>query len=727
MKKRKIATTFKAGFIMVLLTGIFNSSAWGQLSVPGRPYPLFGDGFSPLKTYTLTLTRAQKSEAVKSEEGYLLKPAKSGLVVPVTYTPENSGVWDTLQDGMKVWRAAFHADGAVMMNLVFSPYQLNPGVKIFLYDGKQQHILGAFTGLNNKSINVMATGQVPGDLLVVEMQVPRYVKSPGDLAISGIGCDLSKHEDLGTKDGYYGESDVCNVDVNCDPDSLVQLEKHAVVRIVYNGGDRCTGVLLNNTRRDGINYLMTAEHCISTENEANTAVFYFDYESPTCGGLDGSTQKSLSGATIRATGVSLDFTLLELIDPVPFNYQPYYAGWNRSASPPESGFAIHHPLGDVKKVSTEEHALDVANFGYIYDAYTHWKVSHWESGTTEDGSSGCPFFNNHGYVVGTLSGGQARCESSVNDYFQMFSHCWADYSSRGRQLAYWLDPSRESVETLDGYDPYEGFRKTGDTLTNIRKGEALVLEHQDLAWGSYSGHNSSHLTGFAEKFTVSGKKKVPGFIMDVADNYVGSTASVIAIEVWKGISGPDELLYKKELPLSILTQESGNFVEFDSIVVVSGTFFAGYELSYGVPQDTFSTYMAGRTVNHVNTAYVNDGSGWQSLSDYTNGNVYSSFAVNPVVYDSIPSGTYIPQFDEAVLAYPNPAHDQINIEFRDLSAYPARVSLYNMMGELVFDDRFGPYTRVIHLDHLNLATGLYIIRIREGNRNYRLKISLIRK
>ena len=46
--------------------------------------------------------------------------------------------------------------------------------------------------------------------------------------------------------------------------------------------------MLNNTAYDGDPLLLTAQHCIERESSAESAVFIFNYESPSCFGGDGS-------------------------------------------------------------------------------------------------------------------------------------------------------------------------------------------------------------------------------------------------------------------------------------------------------------------------------------------------------------------------------------------------------------------------------------------------------
>lgn len=702
--------------------------AYGQLSRPGNPYPMEYEGSPQLRIYELQVTELQKSDALAVDRSSMLKPAKSGLLINTDYSPENAGTWDTVENGLKLWRAAFKVSEATSMNLIFAPYQLHKGVKVFLYNHSRKSVLGAFTDLNNKQVNMLATGTVAGELLVVEMQVPGYLESYGSLGIDAVGCDFSTTAGSAfLKDGWYGASDLCNVDINCSDDSLNQLLKRASVRIIFDGEERCTGTLMHNTRKAGMNYVLTAEHCISTESSANAAVFYFDYESPWCDGPDGSSLKSVSGATLRSTGNSLDFSLLELLEPVPFTYRPFYAGWDWSGSPPAGGVTIHHPLGDVKKISEENHGLSIASFGQGYENNTHWLVRHWESGTTEAGSSGAAFFERNGRVTGTLTGGQANCENSVMDYFQMLSHSWEDFPASGNQLKYWLDPLHKADGYIDGHDPYKDFWTSGDTLSNILPGELLTEETMNLSWGSYSGHNAAYLTEFAELYTIPVSKKIMGVQLNVSHNYIGSQSANLIIRVREGGVLPQEILYEKEIPLADLAEKNINFIEFDSVVSVDGSFFVGYLLHYDSPQDTFSTYMArNRISTPVNTAFVSDGIQWQSLTDFTLGALSTSFAIMPVVYDSLPGPKTDPAFTEAVVAYPNPADSYIWIEFLEITTTPVSISIYNMQGQRIFEEDYGPFQRIILLDGLNYNPGIYFIRINQGDIVHNLKIIQIK-
>ena len=138
----------------VILMGLLFcfSALHGQLTRPGRPLPLNYPGLKNPSLYEFSVSEQEKKQAAGVPGDPRLKPARSGMMIETDYYPGNSGTWDTLSDGMRIWRIAFRVRDARLLNLVLKPYHVEPGVKIFLYDSLQQNTLGAFTDLNNKPI-----------------------------------------------------------------------------------------------------------------------------------------------------------------------------------------------------------------------------------------------------------------------------------------------------------------------------------------------------------------------------------------------------------------------------------------------------------------------------------------------------------------------------------------------------------------------------------------------
>ena len=161
--------------------------------------------------------------------------------------------------------------------------------------------------------------------------------------------------------------------------------------------------------------------------------------------------------TLRAStsfNNSSDILLLELDEAIPLEYSPYYNGWNISNAIFSGGVSIHHPKGDVKKVSTYTTNLITADeAGLTENAF--WRVNWVETtnghGVTETGSSGAPIFNHEKLVVGVLSVGTSFCSKpEYPDYYGKVSYSWDSQLDSLKRLDVWLDPIQTREESITG-------------------------------------------------------------------------------------------------------------------------------------------------------------------------------------------------------------------------------------------------------------------------------------
>ncbi len=700
-------------FFLLLLTVI---SINAQIQYQGKPVELKYPGMKNIPVIELEIKDILDSIVTEKGKESRLKPDEFAYTITAEYSYENSGVWDTLDNGIKLWRLGIYAENAVSINIIFSEYNLAKGIKVFIYDNLQKNILGALTYRNNKAGGILATSPVYGDFIYVEMQMPPFLTNPGKLTIGQIGVGYDEHSDGSRlKDQWYGTSGSCNEDINCIENTVIQKIKHSVCRIVYSGNERCTGTLINNASNNGRPFVLTAQHCLSTQYLAETAIFYFEYESPYCGGPDGNILKTISGSSLIATTDNkLDFSLVELSTSPPFSYKPFYTGWNNLNIPSENSYSIHHPQGDVKKISFDDDKATTDNFGEGYDYNTHWLISDWESGTTEKGSSGCPLFNQNNRLVGSLSGGDANCLSSVNDYYQKFYNAWDDYPEKTQQLKCWLDPQNTGVQYINGFDPYELIWLSGDTISNIAESSNLALYNDNLNWGYLSGHNSDSIRFFAEKFNITEQKNLFGTFLNVASLYYTSDQAKITINVWNGDEHPEISVLQKEVLMIDLLEKELNFIEFDSVIRVYNTFFLGYQLEYGNPLDTFAVFMSQQDENSShNTAMILYDDNWEPVSNFIAGTISSSFDIRPLIFDTINiSLSYDTTLSTGdIKITPVMATNVVKIEFYEWPDEQVIVNIYSLNGQLMASKLYKYPDRMIEYSIANLRNGIYLMQV----------------
>jgi lysyl endopeptidase len=115
------------------------------------------------------------------------------------------------------------------------------------------------------------------------------------------------------------------VDINCSTNDVWHDTRDAVCRIIVDGREICSGVLVNNTAENERPFILSAAHCYDRPEYAETSVFTFNYESPYCGPLDGDPSNSVAGAVMKAFSDSLDFSLVELSLVPPPDYRPFFS------------------------------------------------------------------------------------------------------------------------------------------------------------------------------------------------------------------------------------------------------------------------------------------------------------------------------------------------------------------------------------------------------------------
>jgi hypothetical protein len=189
-------------------------------------------------------------------------------------------------------------------------------------------------------------------------------------------------------------------------------------------------------------------------------VFRFNWQSAGCNNpATEPTFQSLNSGILRARASASDFCLVEITGglqggTVPAAFNPYFNGWDNTNNIPTSAVGIHHPAGDIKKISIENNPLISTSFG-ASPANSHWGVTGWDEGVTEGGSSGSPLFDQNHRIVGQLHGGASACgAAALSDEYGKISYSWNPQNSDStNQLKYWLDPAATNATFVNGYDP----------------------------------------------------------------------------------------------------------------------------------------------------------------------------------------------------------------------------------------------------------------------------------
>ena len=424
-------------YLIIIVFSLLNFSV-AQLSIDSTPHSII-EKLNPnvpiFNTPELDIEEIINKDILDLEKG---APYKFGHNFSVDINFFDYAICDTLDNGDRVFRLAISTPNAYSINFIFDYFYLSPESELFIYNDDYSDQIGAFTHRNNKSYNRFSTMPVSGDKVILEYFEPFMSHNSSIINISNI---IHAYQPIfsNTTRGF-DDSQNCNNNVNCAGFQPWIDEKNSVVMTLTDGGTRlCSGTMINNVNQDLELYFLTSQNCLGGHEDW---IFMFNYESPGCNNEDGITDNTLSGATLLSHDSQSDFALLKLNESPPSYYNVYFSGWDAREIPPSNCVSIHHPVGDIKKISFHEGSA--ISDGWFFNDYSHWRIDQWTSGITEPGSYGAPLFNENHHLVGQLHGGESSCNNPSNDYYGKFSKSW------DLGLKEWLDPDDTNTLVLDG-------------------------------------------------------------------------------------------------------------------------------------------------------------------------------------------------------------------------------------------------------------------------------------
>lgn len=629
-----------------------------------------------------------------------------GLSYDVEQTLETSSDETTTETGEKVRTYDIESENALSLSVYFSQYHLTKGDTLYIISD-EGGILGPYTEKENLKSGVLPTPLIEGKKIRIALKTNGKENTDRRLKIGKVSQSYRDFRRL-----PYQNS---TTEDNCSAYNMgaFSAEAQAVCLIIFQKGssmNACSGVMMNNTNEDGRPYLLTAAHCVETDDEANTTVVYFNYQSPLGNSaIRGSMEFYSVAPTLRAYASDIDFSLLELPSKPERDFMPYMAGWNIGSAPQKPYYGIHHPNGTVKRLTNTALPLTTVTYtaeGKTLHANGHWKVERWNSGTTEGGSSGSPLFDYSHRVIGALTGGSSTCTSKTSDYYYKLNTAWDTYEESGRQLKAWLDPKNTNATAIDGRSPYG--TEAAERLTNIKPSDTFTNEFNAQAVGAervaqqFKTEEESYLYGV---YVVSSTGALPTTVY-VYNDLNGSpiyTHTVTTPKTAEWSTSGKNFMYKDKTGL----KNADTYIRFDTPIEVGTTFHVAYDTD-----GTFVPY-ASTASDATSAAYAEIGGTWMTLTE-------AGLSENVVWIDAVTSTngsrTKIDEkTDEGkgkTRIYPNPvkkSSGEVTIYMTDAKDEMCDVSIYGSNGQRMAKTQARVTNGKIEMKIGNLPSGLYAV------------------
>lgn len=433
----------KRKFVFMVFLSLLVLAATAQISTKQYPRSFNLEKVKFNNENTIVLPVPNISELLSEEENMSdkFKPRPCAVFIPV-----NENFFDRAQKislmNADLYILKICSEGALALNFYSDDFYIPQGCELYLWNPNKTKTLGAYTMDNNTDDGYFATDYVYDDQIIIEFYCPKNTKETAKLNIEKIGYfyrdiinfeqesllvekNIDEKKDLPYKD--YQESGDCNVNVNCSEGDAFRLAQRSVVRMfipinLYEGA-WCTGTLINNTDNDLTPYILSAAHCIEDVTKStyySQIIFYFNYEYSGCSASSKEPSYStIVGGELLAYDKNYgkgdsDYLLMKLKKSIPESINAYWSGWSTDVNWIDGCAGIHHPSGDVKKISTVDGKTQSISYDKdMWNNNTHFRVK-WKQtqngyGITEGGSSGSALFNANQQIIGTLSGGSSSC------------------------------------------------------------------------------------------------------------------------------------------------------------------------------------------------------------------------------------------------------------------------------------------------------------------------------
>ncbi len=663
------------------------------------------------KTIPLTIISAPDLNAIQQED---ITRDKNGVLYrigvdrPANITLNNTGLWKTLPNGDRQWQMHIKSPGAEAISFLFEVFKIYGGTTLNIQDVTGKPLHNTLTSKDVESHFMQNAALCFGDEMILTLHEPAYTKA-SEILIDRI---IYNYRSTGNPSVQkINESEACEINVNCSPvGDNWQDEKKGVARIyVVEGGGAgwCTGSVVNNTALDCKPLFLTALHCgvSATTANMNQWKFYFRYESTNCtnpstaGTLDDyfiSGCVRLADAADGGGTTGSDFLLVQMgtlanqaatiTTMKSANFSCYWNGWDANTTATTGGACIHHPAGDIKKISTFNGTTVSTTWGSVSN--THWRVT-WSAnsnghGVTEGGSSGSPLFNNSsGRIIGTLTGGGSFCTAltTPDRYGKMSYHWTSNGTPNNERLKTYLDPGNTGLLVLNGSSNPCSSTSTGPCTPSSTQCDEYI---NNVQLNTINNTSTCATGGYLDYTNIS---------TSLAKNSAYAATITAAVPAGPGAYPDDEVAIWIDYNNDQDFTDAGEQVGY--VLVAAGW---SNVFNFTVP----STATVGTTRMRVRISYSLDGAitpcgnaSYGETEDYRI-NITATSGLDALMELQVPM-------------YPNPTANEVSIDLKDIHDITTQVSVKDLFGKVLYEN-LQPES-LLNIPMASHAKGLYHVVI----------------
>lgn len=654
--------------------------------------------------------------------GVLLDDKRTGRVLPRIGIQQDISI--TTSDGSvtyigshAIWNIKVKSPDSKSLSIRFENTVISDQAIMYLYNEMTHFVVGPISSKDFRN-GYYKSDYINGDYVNITIFIPNFASSYTAINISGYDFGIIALE---LYDADFNTSGSCNVNTSCPEGDEWGCEINSVCKIIHPYIGSCSGALINNACCDLTPYVLTANHCVLSY-PTEEYIFRFNYNSPECT-PSGETHPIewvvYSGAKVIAKWYDSDFALLELFNDTEAGMT--YAGWDRSTAPNHGIVTcIHHPAGDVKKISIDNESPILDDSGWIID---EWLVDDWDIGTTEGGSSGSPLFDIDKHIIGQDHRGDGNdpCEEDKGSYYGRLDLSWDGNGTSVTRLSDWLGMSINPMTVECQARP--GIQGSGvlcsDDNYSLINGLSCA---KDISWNvSPTYLFDSSTSGVGTLASLSAASSTTSGLATITFSLTSEGCNPILIQkkIWVGKPATPDIQMTIDPCLNIIKLFDANYsylanAAYQAVVTVRcGSTVTVYNVS-GMPKTLHVPFGRGCEICLESVSVTN-----------ICGIVYDEpLLCQTVTYcgeelNSRPNYNYsLVESNYKFEIYPNPTFKYLTID--NLSPLGSIVTLLDMLGRNVYETTIKDSKLIIDLSSLNI--GIYYVLIQDLNGSFVKKI-----
>lgn len=352
-----------------------------------------------------------------------------------------------VDENTMVWTIQFRSEGADELRVYFSEGYFPFGVKVNLFS-KNDYAFNQYQMRGMLDEYGFYTTTTFAEWVTIQVVIPiEVIDEPLYFTISGIVHSESKYIENFLLN-HCIEDAMCAQANSFTHINNLRLSAAQLTFVVGGGSFICSGGLLNDQRAKDLQpYLLTANHCFSTQTSAASLEARFDFRTTSCNGANNPAVILINGSNLIATNSQSDFTLVLLRgNPA---LPRWYLGWTTAAPSNLSTLhSVHHPGGQRQRY-TRLTLYTSPSHTCASRPTTHYHYSRNVVGESFGGSSGAPVVNASNQVIGQNWG---RCFETGDDNcaYSTYHVVWGKWSSsyNNNNLQFWLGASPGAQVTM---------------------------------------------------------------------------------------------------------------------------------------------------------------------------------------------------------------------------------------------------------------------------------------